>query len=206
MNQGSQHLDLALVARLARMGARQAIRDEMDARDRYIPHEVGEAWLQMGVVQGLRQHLRMTGSPRFRVHDEYQDCDIANLDSDYPHLIDVVVLYPATSGATPACPPAVGVIEIRKDVEELQDDVRRLDRMAAGAPAQPPLQWVLEVVLIDGASREQVVERDREAKAVAARYGLAPLTPCEPESAALYPAAVEDGWFDVVCYGRAIGA
>ncbi len=42
MNPSSQRLDLELVAALARQGARQAVRDEMDARDRYIPSEVGE--------------------------------------------------------------------------------------------------------------------------------------------------------------------
>lgn len=209
MTTSSQHLDLTLVAALARQGARQAVRDEMDARDRYIPSEVGEDWLHIGVVQHLRRHLRAPGAPRFRVHDDYQDCEIGNLACDYPHLIDVVVLYPA-SGAPGARDhaPAVGVIEIRKDFAELSDDAARLGRVTPGPSDEPPLQWVLQLLLVDGASREQVQARAGEARSIAACYGLLPLSECEPERAVPPSDAVPSGgrWFDVTCYGKTVGA
>ncbi len=204
MTPSSHCLDLALVAALARHGARQAVRDEMDARDRYIPSAVGEDWLHIGVVQHLRRHLRAPGAPRFRVHEDYQDCEIGNLACDYPHLIDVVVLYPASGARDHA--PAVGVIEIRKDCAELPEDAARLGGMAPGPADEPPLQWVLQLLLLDGISPEQVLARAGEARSVAARFGLLPLGECEPERATPPPDAAPSGerWFDVACYGKMV--
>lgn len=207
MDQAFPHLDLASVAQLVRAGAKQAVRDEMDARDRYVPHEIGEAWLRVAVVQELRRHLRMSGLPRYRVHDDCLDCDVGDVGASYPRPIDVVVFYPAEAGGhTRDASRPVGLIEIRRNVQEMQDDIKHLSRLADAVAGWPPLQWVMELVFIDGSEPERVIQRQRQATAVAQTYGLTQLTPCEPEAAPLHDGAADahDAWFDLACYGRAI--
>lgn len=200
-------LDLARAASLARDGARQAVCDEMDAHDRYRPDEVGKDWLHVGIVQQLRTNLHLPGAPRFRVHDAYRDCEIGNLVCDYPHLVDVAVLYPVPGTAgMPDHAPAVGLIEIRKSLADLADAAARLGRFAAGPAEEPPLQWLLLLLLLEGESPEEVLVRQSEAAAIAARFGLLPLGEAAPERAApVSVAAAEARWFDIACYGRAIG-
>jgi hypothetical protein len=200
-------IDVASVAKLAQESGRQAVIDEMDARDRYSPWEVSEAWLRIAICQRLRLEFRREGSTRFRIHDEYAECDISNIESEDSHPIDIVVLYPLLEGKNPwdYC-PAVGVIEIKKNFLILHNDAKRLRRLAAYPPGNPPLKWVLQVLFINGLSEDVVLQHSRNSAATLANYGLQMLTNCEPKKASDHPgnAAVGDRWFDIVCYGRAV--
>ncbi len=118
------------------------------------------------------------------------------------------MLYPAggaPDGSDHA--PAIGIIEIHKEPAELPDDAARLGCLTGGPSDEPPLQWVMQLLLVDGASPQQVLALTREAASIAARYGLLPLGECEPERAMPPPGAApsSERWFDVACYGKTVG-
>jgi hypothetical protein len=114
-------LDLTSVATIVQEAGRIAVRDEMDARDRYNPWETSEAWLRITMAQRLRRICRLPGSPRYRVHDEYPEKKITNMRSTHP--IDIVVLHPLPDGKNPwaYCPP-LGIIEIKRNFQNLEEE------------------------------------------------------------------------------------
>jgi hypothetical protein len=84
-------------ARIAKDAGCRTIDEVMDARQRFSPWEINEAWLQIAIAQELHRQARKPGSPSWRIHDEYPENGITNVLSEDSHPIDIVVLHPAVT-------------------------------------------------------------------------------------------------------------
>jgi hypothetical protein len=133
-------LMMPLKSKIAKDAGCRAINEVMDARQRFSPWEVNEAWLKIAIAQELHREARKPGLPPWRIHDEYPENKITNVRSPDLHPFDIVVLHPLMASDDPwSHRPALGAIEIKKDWSKLIDlieDARRLARLARLSPAK----------------------------------------------------------------------
>ena len=197
-------LDVNWAATIAREAARQDVRDQMEAHDRYYPSwEAEERSMHYAIRNALTSRCRTLALPRFRVVCEYGQKAISNVEcpehtraKDHPH--DIAVLHPLVNvGPGSPWPPGsgfawasencavLGLIEVKKDCGDAASDARWLHdivlaaRTNVVAPGMRPLEWVLLLVVISGRNENDACQQEQWVGQKVAQ--LARLMRCEPE-------------------------
>jgi hypothetical protein len=210
-------LDLKEAARVAQLAGRQAVRNIMEVRERYSPWEVTEACLKISLLLAFMEKIQTMPSPHLRLFDELTVDQLSNMRTvegiQESHPIDLVLLHPLPEGPCADGNYAwdkrhqapFGLVEIKKNYERVTSDARLLRDMTGASTGTPPLIWILLVVLINGDSKEGVRRKESEVNKKVEKYSLRSLTSCDPEEARFMDDCdVDDRWFDVMCYGKAV--